>query len=76
MLWLWWCSFVQEGGDGLATQRDCQFADDSALFAFTHGGTCHALMTFMAITSSFGLKVNLGSTKFMAVGVDVALVHL
>ena len=51
----------------------CQFADDSALFASTHGGACHALTTFMAIASSFGLKVNLGKTKFMAMNVDVSL---
>ena len=63
----------KKGGDGLATQRDSQFADDSALFASTHGGACHALTTCMAIASSFGLKVNLGKTKFMAVGVDVSL---
>ena len=40
------------GRDDLATQRDCQFADDSALFASTHGGVCHALTTFMVIASS------------------------
>ena len=57
----------------MATQRNCQFADDCALFASTHGGVCHALTTFMAISSSFGLKVNLGKTKFMAVGVYASL---
>ena len=51
----------------------CQFADDCALIASTHSGVCHALTTFMAIPSSFGLKVNLGKTKFMAVGVYVSL---
>ena len=34
-----------KGGDDLAAQRDCQFADDSALFASSHGGDCHALTT-------------------------------
>ena len=63
----------KRGGDGLATQRDCQSANDSALFASTHGGVCHALRTFMAIASSFGLMVNLSKTKFMAVGADVSL---
>ena len=63
----------KKGGDGLATQRDCQFADDSALFASTHVGACHALTTFMVIASSFGLKANLGKTKFMAVGADDSL---
>ena len=57
----------------MAIQTDCQFADNCALFASTHGGVCHALTTFMAISSSFGLKVNLGKTKIMAVGVYVFL---
>ena len=48
-------------------------SDDSALFASTHVGACHALTTFMVIASSFGLKANLGKTKFMAVGVDDSL---
>eukprot|EP00117_Sycon_ciliatum_P028828 scpid28718/ scgid23083/ Putative uncharacterized transposon-derived protein F52C9.6 len=53
------------------TITECQFADDSSLFAKTYGGAERALATFRQVAASFGLSVNLGKTKFMPMGVGV-----
>ena len=53
------------------TTTECQFADDSSLFAKTYGGAERALALFREVAASFGLSVNLGKIKFMPMGVGV-----
>ena len=52
--------------------RDCQFADDSALIATTHHGATLALSRFMDVATRFGLTINLSKTKVMAVGFGIS----
>ena len=53
------------------TITECQFEDDSSLFAKTYGDAERALASFREAAASFGLSVNLGKTKFMPMGVGV-----
>ena len=62
----------KKGGD-CELSVNVSFLTIFALFASTHGGALHALTPFMAISSSFGLKFNLGKTKFITLSGDISL---
>ena len=63
--------FKRKRTDDQTTINDCQFADDSALFATTRTAAALALDMFIDVSSAFGLTVNLDKTKFMAVGYGI-----
>ena len=50
---------------------ECQFADDVALLAITHGGAEVAGREYRSIAQDFGLTMSIVKTKFMVVGHDV-----
>ena len=54
------------------TVTECQFADDSTLFATSRSGLERAAVTFDEVASEFGLTVSLSKTKFMVIGRDIS----